>query len=117
MQFSVTLAQTSKYSLDKISEDKNIFITNNTIYFNVRNRWSLLKFINDYADCSNINYCLKNTLKFELPINNDKQVKFFITLYLKNAKGVRINVPNFPTLAPYIEKKGAKVSNVSDNFE
>ena len=110
IQFSVTMAKTTKYSLDKFSEDKNIFITNNTVYFNVRNRWSLLKFINDYADCSNINYCLRNTLKFELPINNDKKVKFFISLYLKNAKGVRVNMPKLPTLAPYIEKKGIKLS-------
>ena len=116
IQFSVTLAQSSKYSLDKFSEDKNIFITNNTIYFNIRNRWSLLKFINDYADCGNSNFCLKNTLKFELPINNDQKVKFYVSLFLKNSKGMRVYVPKFPTSAPYIEKKGMK-QTTSDNFE
>lgn len=111
LQFYVTLANTSKYSLEKFSQDKNIFITNNTIYYNIRNRWSLLKFINDYADCANINYCLKNTLKFELPINNDKKVVFFVTINIKNNKGMRLNIPKLPTEAPYLDKKGARIQD------
>lgn len=112
LQFYVTLANTSKYSLDKFSQDKNIFITNNTIYYNIRNRWSLLKFINDYADCANINYCIKNTLKFEFPINNDKKVLFFVTINIKNNKGLRLNIPKLPTEAPYLDRKYTKSQEV-----
>lgn len=106
IQFSVTLANSSKYILNKSSNDKNMLITNNTVFFNIRNRWSLFKFINDYADCNiNNKICLKNNLKFELPINSDKMVRFYITLSLKNTKGQRINMPIFPELAPYLEVK------------
>ena len=109
LQFYVTLANTSKYSLEKFSQNKDIFITNNTIYFNIRNRWSILKFVNDYADCPNINYCLKNTLKFELPINGDKKVVFFVSLNIKNFKGIRMNIPKLPSDAPYFDKKNSRL--------
>ncbi|APJ03198.1 hypothetical protein [Silvanigrella aquatica] len=116
IQFSVSLAQGSKYTLEKISDDKNIFISNNTVYFGIKNRWSLLKFIDDYADCGNSKFCLRNNLKFELPINNEKSITFYVSLYLKNSKGIRVNVPSFPTSAPYIEKKNIK-QITTDNYE
>ncbi|WP_186645853.1 hypothetical protein [Fluviispira vulneris] len=105
LQFSISLAQGSKYSLQKYSSDKNLFITNNSAYYTIRNRWSLLKFIEDYADCNKSHYCNKNDLKFEVPLNDNKSIRFYISLFLKNKKGTRINFPKFPKTAPYLLKK------------
>ncbi|KAB8031913.1 hypothetical protein [Fluviispira multicolorata] len=104
LQFSVSLAQGSKYSLQQYNSDKNVFISNNTAFFTIKNRWSLLKFIEDYADCPKNHYCNKNDLKFDLPVNSKKIIRFYISLYLKNKNGTRINFPKFPKFAPYLLK-------------
>lgn len=112
IKFAVTLANSSKYQINKNISDKNVLIDNNTVIFNVKDSWSLIKLIFDYSECkANVSKCFNNTLQFKIPLSNKQNIILYTTITLKNLKNQKIMIPNFPTIAPYFDKK-----SVSSNF-